>query len=402
MTDVLRNNKDWLTVIFVSIAVFVIAVIGGDRFFSKIHPDFVNGYYPGALSLQQGLGYLDAKGKSITHWPPGYSVFIMGFVNEDLNDSISRLRSVSGFLAIFNTVLLAIISFKIVPRIQMWIILPFLVLWPPVLPMLSPLGSELLFTVILNLSILLLIASPESSGRRFPLFIIILAVGILMGFLGLTRTIGLSVFISALIAILIGWRMWNLNRRIFAGFLLLLIYSMVITPWTVSVHNHTGQYSFSTAGENSMWDGLDNFPQYRAGRELISLKKSGSSPGQAVLQVAGSYPAEFIGLLTDKLFRPWHATHSGNLDNYLRLFNIPVLVLFLAALLRSICIWNRLPHAIILLLGTVIACWLSAFMVLSIFRYMAPVFPLVFVVIAWHIEDFRCQSRNIFSCSQSQ
>lgn len=389
-----RNSPEkitFITTLTVAVVIFALALIGGDRFYSKPHPDFLNGYYPGALNLQLGKGYLDTRGNWITRWPPGFSLLISPFVAENFNETVIRLRWVAGFLAAFNVFLLAWITRLLTPCVSLWILLPILVFWPPLLPMLSPVSSELFFMALLNLVVLLLIkfSSGADTENWTKLLTKLFAVGVLFGAIALTRTVGIAIFAAALIAITLGLNYCKISLRLSVVLILVIGFSIPTVSWMAKVNEQSGEFTFTTNGNYSIWTGLKRFPQYEAGKELIKLSRTNASPGQAFVQTFNAYPISTAYLVINKFFRPWHSTSSGKFDSLLKIFNLPVLLLFIAAGIRSLWIWNRLPFPILLMLGIVSATWLSAFFVHSLFRYMAPVFPLVFLVIAWHIKDAR-------------
>ena len=67
----------WLIVAVASAASFLVAAFVSTRLMAaEIVPDFVHGYHPGALGIQNGVGYVDQSGELITRWPPGMSTFI--------------------------------------------------------------------------------------------------------------------------------------------------------------------------------------------------------------------------------------------------------------------------------------------------------------------------------------
>jgi hypothetical protein len=74
------NKLNVASLIVVCIIVFVVSLYGVDQFFAGIHPDFLKGYHPGALSIRESGEYLNLAGKFNSHWPPGYSVFISPIV----------------------------------------------------------------------------------------------------------------------------------------------------------------------------------------------------------------------------------------------------------------------------------------------------------------------------------
>ena len=382
------NKYGFACLIGVSIAVFILALVGAEWAFQTIHYDFREGYYPGAFNLKNGDGYLDNQGQWITHWPPGYSLFLMFFVTSEIQETYTNLRWSMGALAVLNVILLYRIIRQILPTLPVTLLLPLVVFWPPLIPMLSPGGSELLFMVLVNFCIFLLLKVSDSPVLNAKSILFLLVTGLFLGLAALTKTIGVAIFCAAVIGVLIGWRIWTKPTRMLVVVVLASGFSFAVVPWMKMVQEHTGEFVFTTAANFSISDGLDDFPENKIGQQLIELLEQGKSPGQAVVHVFKTNPAESVKLFAVKLIRPWYKTFSGKFDAPLMFFNLPVVILFLIAVFRSFVRWNRLIPIIIIMLGTIAACWLSAFVVKSIFRYMAPVIPLVLIVIAWHLNDW--------------
>ena len=95
------------------------------KFFLDTENDFKTGYYIGALNIKNGNGYTNNEGELITHWPPGYSIYLAPVVSSSLENSMSSIKIVNGLLAILWAFLLIKIFKKTIPKIPAFIPLGF-------------------------------------------------------------------------------------------------------------------------------------------------------------------------------------------------------------------------------------------------------------------------------------
>ncbi len=381
--------------------VFIMAGIGGDRFFSKIADDFEFAYYPGALSLKNGDGYRNVTGKPHTHHPPGFSLLIAPIVTNDIDQSVQRIRWLAAVFGALNVALLAGIIYIVVPTVSIWILLPLIALWPPILPILSPGGSEFFFVVLLNSAIFLLVKCLSRPPDIRNFLIVSLVTGLLLGAATLTRVIGITATAAIFIAIVIGCRQWPKSWRVTTATSIVLVVCVSLLPWMKYVESHAGNFALSSGAEFSIQDGfakirkstgpvgIPRFPQLVAGQVFAEaeLWENANRQLDAIATVAKQYPASTVALMALKLIRPWYGTDSGRHMGKLMLVNLPWMILFALACIRSVVIWPRLPVSVVILVGVVTASWFAAILVISIFRYLAPVFPLAVIVIAWHGND---------------
>jgi hypothetical protein len=68
---------------------------------------------------------------------------------------------------------------------------------------------------------------------------------------------------------------------------------------------------------------------------------------------------------------------------------LPLCLLFLAACLRVLFRWRKTPGEVVLFHGIVCGLWLTAMLVVPLFRYLAPAFPLVMFAMLWQLADLQ-------------
>jgi hypothetical protein len=326
-------------------------------------------------------------------FPPGYSLLIAPFVDEDVEQSLRVLRIVHGFLAVILVGLLALLIRRLLPLRWQLPILAIGILWPPQLALSYPGGSEILFAVLVVAAVL--VAQPmlrSPSPKLLGLIGLALAVGSLLGLATLTRTMGLAVGGAVLIAVVVGASELPIARRMLVIGIVATSLSATVLPWVLIYEKNTGHVGISSAevGMRGLRFGFRRFEDWAPGRALEERRQTWNDLPQATRDIADvgrRWPLQTAGLLTAKAFRAWYAADSGRFDNLVFPINFPWALLFLLASFRALARWKDTPAGIVLLHGVVAACWVSAFVTSSVLRYMAPVFPIAVVAIAWHAVD---------------
>ncbi len=376
-----RAERRWIAA--VAGVLFGIALYGTDRLLAE-PADFLHGYQPGALSLWRGEGYLDHQGQAITHWPPGYSLLIAPWVAQDPLASMVRLRWFSGVLGVLHTLLLAGLCRRLLRRKRLCWVLPCALLWPPLLALTNPALSEQSFAVLATAAASLLVRLDNAQGGRQTL-LLAMGAGLLLGAATLVKTLGLALLAGACLGTLLEARRWSRLQRLGLCGLLALLAGLVLLPWLVAFWRLTGTPGLTTAGMESARDGWSRFEDYPQGGELARRTEAWHTPGDAaagLLELASEHPAALARILAVKLLRPWYATDSGRYALPMMALNLPVLLLLLVAGVRHRLRRQRAPRGLWTLLAMLAAVWLAACGVLSIFRYLAPLFPFAVVVIA--------------------
>lgn len=353
------------------------------KFFSHPISDFENGYHIGAYNLKNGQGYTNSSGQLITHWPPGYSIFIMPFISSDREISAKRLRIVNGFLSVVWIILLFIIFRKILSNTPTFVPLGLAVFWPPMLAIGNPELSELLFATIITLSIYALIHL-LSSNKPIKTWLISILAGFLFGYATLIKTLAFPSFLFTIIVLFFLWKEFSLIKRSKFIFVMILSFLAIIYPWLITYHNYTGHWGFTTAGLHSIMDGINSFPDIKAGEFLISRFDYWISFRSFILDLGVSlktYPGSTLYLFFIKSIKSWYGTSSGNYESVLFVLNIPLLILFLFSSVKIINNFFKTPLIIIIAMVVVLSFWLTSVLVLPLFRYLSPVFPFVILII---------------------
>ncbi len=225
-------------------------------------------------------------------------------------------------------------------------------------------------------------------------------VGVLLGLANLIRPIGLFV---PLILGLGAWVWWALSiskisMRSMVLSVSILIGSAYLTiiPWSIYQYANTGEWVLlSKGGFPSMKDGLSfNYKKHRHPlrmstglSHLISEFTKRYSSYQTVGDIGRFFaeqiktrPGAVLKLVGLKLARSWYGTDSQN-PVYERINRIVSLIYILLFLIGIYWLKNDMTPIRMLMIGMTIALvgyyWSLAFMVLSIVRYMVPVFGLL-------------------------
>jgi hypothetical protein len=358
--------------------------------------DFFDGYYPGALGMQREVGYVNQRGEFITRWPPGYSLFISPWVVEDVNATITTLQYISGTLAAVWVMLVAHLATCLIPRVSIVVVLGMGIFWPPLWAIGDPMRSEMLFTVLSTFAVYLLVRlySVPAAARFMPLVLTFFASCTLVG-AALTKTTGLALVGAISIAVASGFRSWSLPRR--AGVLLCgaLVFIAGLLPWLLTYQQHTGHFGFTSNGFESIRHGLQRYPSFVLGSELRKRSANWHSYRDIWIDIrdlATSDPFGALRLAATKFVQPWYTTWSGRFDRYLMMVQLPWFLLFAATSGRTLWRWHQIPGEVILLHGCVAALWLSAILVAPLYRYLAPGFPFVVLIVLWHAGDIILKS----------
>lgn len=362
-------------------------------------PDFLNGYWPGALSLRDGLGYRTAAGAFISHWPPGFSLFIAPWVSEDLVATARTLTHVNSALGVIWVLIVASLSKRLASTVSLWLTLP-LALATPLLVLSSPQISEMLFAVSTIGALMLLtngfavLAKPGSPWKGSAL---IVSAGVVFGYAALVKTIGVVILAAITVTTPFAYRALSWRLRALGVAAMLGGAAVAMTPWVLTFAGEIGRPGLTTAGTGSMADGLTPITDSRAA-SLILESKAEWRGGTDYLRAIGSVflvePAGTARLYLGKAASVWYATASGRFDRYLLLIQGPLMLLFVASALLAAVRWRSVAPEVVLGFAVVFAVWAIAIVAHSIFRYLAPVFPLVPLLVFAAVQGLRRPVRS--------
>jgi hypothetical protein len=158
----------------------------------------------------------------------------------------------------------------------------------------------------------------------------------------------------------------------------------VLSPWLLTYFNNTGHFGFTSAGLVAIKDGINKFSDFEAGKYLIKNYDSWNSITDIPLSFYATfinYPASTISMVISKIIKAWYATDSGRFETYTMILNLPVLFLFLFSGVRTIKHDYNNRVIVLSIISIILAIWLTTVIVCSLFRYMAPIFPFVIIII---------------------
>lgn len=396
LPDSQRANEFFLALI--CLAVFLSAVFISPRVFDHVTFDFRFGYYPGALGIQSGLGYVDPDGKLITGWSPGYSLLIAPFVTDDLDETLNRLRWVSGAAVLAWALILRRLIRRLIPEVPSYLPLAFATLWPPMLAIGNPAYSE--FALALTSAGACLLLSRITLYAQVTLMSVLHAAsaGLLLAAAMLVKVSALAVAVFGLLHVGRAMRNVALSVRMTHIAIAVAVMTAGILPWVLTFKSHTGHIGFTSTSARAAWDGLSRFPHLSVG-QCIPKRLPGMGPVQAgtieYLKRCAEHPLSALHMFAVKSLRTWYGMDSRRLEWILALLNLP----WSALLLFSVARWLRQPRedraAIGMLLGIVLALWAMIIVALvSIFRYMAPFFPFAVIVVFWALFNDYGQTRR--------
>ncbi|MCD4731621.1 MAG: hypothetical protein K8R74_13535, partial [Bacteroidales bacterium] len=311
-----KTNLDSIFCIAICLICFFNASYLSSIFFIDTENDFKTGYYIGALNIKNGNGYTNNDGELITHWPPGYSIYLVPIVSSSPESSISRIKIVNGFLAILWAFLLIKIFKKSIPKVPTFIPLGFAVLWPPMLAIGNPILSELLFATIITLSIYILLLLFNKKNTISPIFLSI-SYGILFGFAMLTKTLGIPIFLFSIILLIFIWKNVSFWHKTIYLTVMLISCGLVVLPWFITFYNYTAHIGFTTASLYSFTDGIKPFSHIVAGNYLYSQHESWGSLSDILLSYYDTlikHPFSTLYLIILKSIKCWYGTDSGRFE----------------------------------------------------------------------------------------
>lgn len=382
-----RTNTFFLMVIWVG--TIAASILLSSTPFQGIHSDFKNGYYIGALNLHEHGSYTDSEGNLITHWPPGYSLYIAPFVTDDIEETFGRLKWLSVATLTAWVLVVYLLIRKILCQFPPYIPLGLCVLWPPMIALGNPGYSYLLLALLVSSAFLLLGKLFELKKMTVKSILLSTVVGVLFGMAGLTKTIALPVTAISLVVVLLGMHDIRWLIRIAHVVLIATAFFVTLLPWITTYKQYTGHYGFTSAGSSSIWDGIHSFPDLTVVQCLSKHRLASSSESDVGdttsewMKCFKNYPLSTLTLLSTKAVRVWYGTNSGRYEKLLAAFNIPWLLLFVLSTFGILWSIRETPATIILLLSCVLVVWVTSIAVLSIFRYLTPFFPFVVIVVLW-------------------
>ena len=207
-----------------------------------VHPDPNDGrfddtvwYRNAAHFVALGYGYVNPYSATPTaQWPPGYPAFLGG-VFKAFGEGLAQLYAANVVLAMITAVIVYAIGLVLFDRRTATLSAGAVALWPGQVYFSSLALSEVLFTALFALSLLLLLLTPRARAWRGPL---VIAFGVAVTAAGLTRGQGLMLLAVAPI----GWRLCGMSwqRAIGWGMLAAAVAGVLLAPWVVRNQRELG------------------------------------------------------------------------------------------------------------------------------------------------------------------
>jgi len=227
-------------------------------------------------------------------------------------------------------------------------------------------------------------------------------VALLLGIATLIRPIALLLpLVFAFIVVFGSWGLyWNWRRKIVFAVVLIVVYLMVLAPWTIYVFLNTQEFiplgNYDTGGiEAGLMFAIRDHTLPIAvpeGVERIMQEvkdKSFSTKGDFVMysiQKLRSDPLPFSQLLLLKAVRSWYGTAQGwRQETQLLVLQLFYLIPAGIGALYAMRVYKGRRSFLWLILFLIGFFWFMTFSVLSIMRYMVPVmgFVMMFAAIFW-------------------
>ena len=373
------------------------------RFRADEGSDYANLYAPVARNVLAGRGFTSASGAFAVVYPPGYSLILAAtfatasFVAVSDHFALLVLSVLAAALVSLLTFVLANMMWGVRAAIvsaALWITYP-LALWLAKQP-----NSELPFMVLLY-GALVLLWYALTRRVSLPIFF---ACGCLLGLAMLVRPVAIGLPFVTCSIVWLTPRLANARSKSLIVTVLLMGTLIPVLPWEALAYTKTQQViPLSVNGPRSVRDGLTYGVLTKGYRKegLVSgdvaavmqhIAKESSDDSlreiaAAAMQQTFAHPVVMAKLIASKVARSWYGTDSGRLES-------PVLFLQLGYL--AVIGWStqRLwraglnQRAFVLATGLVtFYFWGMTILVLSTFRYMLPVMPLLFILAGLAIAD---------------
>jgi 4-amino-4-deoxy-L-arabinose transferase-like glycosyltransferase len=356
--------------------------------------DYLVFYEPVAHSILEGRGFLTEDMRPAVRYPPGYPLVLAATYRTGGMFRVSQevaLRCLALLASVSSSLLVYAGARRVTDRptactaALFWMTYPFY-LWLTKQP-----SVELPFIPLFLGGVLLFLATlGEDSPRRSSY----LTIGLLIGLAALVRPIAIALA-GPLIAILWVTRTaWPRRQRLVLSLCMLLGNLAAVLPWEVWAWRQTGAViPLSTGGLLGVLDGLtiteeaEPFPCPSPGVRSLMDDVDRRRPELTSLgRVAGHLahelwerPAAVLSLLSLKAVRVWYATETQRREKLIAAVQLPYLVLIASGLVVAWRRGGRPRQAAQLTLLLVMYFWAMSFVVLSILRYIVPVFACLMI-----------------------
>jgi 4-amino-4-deoxy-L-arabinose transferase-like glycosyltransferase len=382
--------------IFISATTLIVSWITIPGSFNEYdNSDYTTYYLPVAKSILNGEGFT-IHSQIAFDYPPGYPLLLSGFlflakITGQPDALILRLMQIV-IMMIGALLIYALANIIWSPRLSLlvsilWSFFP-LVLWAGRNP-----NTELPFSIFFYTALLFFLKG-WTGQKKLPFFFFF--CGILCGFSMLIRTIAICIGILLTVFILVG-RKFQFRKKILLASLILMGNLIAVLPWELWIYSKTHQIIALCNGRAplSILDGLTfavlnpegrrkNIPMPRDVKNLMNeiIHECSDHPltmtSRELFSVIAGHlkkqPVAVIKLYLFKTIRSWYGTNSNRFETPLKILQF---IYFLLLVWSVVALWkNQKEHRYLLIGGLIIFgyFWGMTIIVLSIVRYLMPVF----------------------------
>ena len=369
-----------------------------------------------ARALADGLGYIHLNGEPTAFWPPGYPL-LLGGAYALFGDSIVVAQLLNALLGTATVGLVYLIGLRLFGRTPGLIAAALVAFWPSLIFYTAVTLSEVAFTFVALLAVLLLVIEAQSAreGRSLRW---LLAAGVVLGFASLIR--GQALLLPLVLVPF--WLASGIDRRGVAHGIVALGLGMglVVAPWTVRNavqlhepvliatnagvdfwigHHDAATGDFGATGGNEL---VYRYPEMGSPQREARVNNDGFREG---LTYAVTHPKEELALPFKKLFwlyyndeegLAWNEGHGGQqflstgARDGLRLLSNSYYFAILGVLLLGVPFWFSPREPGRVLLASLVLYW--TLIHLAFFgdpRFHAPIMPVVALLAALPLAAMR-------------
>lgn len=402
VTDTWAANevRRWLPLVVFTMSIlttWVFLAILPERFGRNDSSDYAAQYEPVARSILAGRGIVLSNGEFATTYPPGYSVILAGVFGLSRSVGLPEKFGVTA-LSTVSMALVTALMFSLARTFwgmraalvaaTLWMTYPF-ALWLTKQP-----NTELPFMVLIygGIGLFALALSRRLSWQAY------FVAGLMLGMAMLVRPIAVGLpFVAGIV-------IWFAQARLKRTVRVLIIAALLggslvaVLPWETLVYVKTGRMvPLGTNGVRSIRDGLTYSTITKGYRthghvpsdvadfgqrisDQSSPDSSFSGLASVVAQQVASEPITAGKLLATKVARSWYGTDSGRGELAILIVNLLYLTPIIWSTRR---IWRGGVTDRLFVISAVLFTlyfWGMTVLGLSIFRYMLPVMPLLFML----------------------
>jgi 4-amino-4-deoxy-L-arabinose transferase-like glycosyltransferase len=356
--------------------------------------DYLVFYGPVAHNIMEGRGLTTDGIRPAVRYPPGFPLLLAATFRA------GEMVRVSQGLALQCLALLASVSSSLLvhagarlgaDRATAWAAALLWMSYPVYLSLTKQPNVELPFLPLFLGGFVLFLATLGADHPRRSSY---LAIGLLIGLAALVRPIAIALAGPLIIMLWVTGTGWPRRQRLVLSLCLLLGNLAAVIPWEVWAWRQTGAIiPMSTGGLPGVLDGLTiteeakPFPRPSLGVRSLMEDVDRRRPELTSLGRVASYlahelrerPAAVLSLFLLKAARVWYATETQSRETLIAALQLPYMVLIACGLVVA---WRRggpARQSAQLTLLLVLYFWAMSFVVLSILRYMVPVFACLMI-----------------------